>query len=350
MATIDSIPNEILAQIFEYLKYDASVEAISLTSKRFSAVVTPVLFALVSTENEYAINRFFMAVLKKPILTRYVESFHASTTAEDDADDGPALNVDISHLSKFEILKTRVENKMPVTTYGKNFCARWHEAIFSGDNNWDAVVAWLIRLCSTNLTTLKMNLLGIQKCRYIDKVLSHAEKSQMRSPEQGFLSKLQRVVIEKDDSGYQQDTGIEIRFVIPYLKVPSVRVVWISGLREDDDSDASIIDDDIEFATEDLTIVDSYLNSESIRGFLKHFPALKTFSYRYAAPTTREIETFDPAAVISALRNSSHCLEKLVLTKSRPYEDSGDDDSYDELIGDFDTWAVENFDGFETLR
>jgi hypothetical protein len=239
---------------------------------------------------------------------------------------------------------------MPVTTYGKKFCARWHEALFSGENNWDAVVAWLIRSCSTNLTTLKMNLLGLQKCRYIEKVLSRAAKSQMRSPERGFLSKLQRVVIKKDYSGYQQDTGIEMRFVIPYLKVPSVKVVWIGGLRENDDDDSSTMDDDVVFTTEDLTIVDSYLNSESVRDFLGHFHALKTFSYRYAAPTTKEIETFDPVAVISALQNSKHCLEKMALTKSRPYEDSGDDDSYDELIGDFDTWAVENFDGFENLR
>lgn len=349
MATIESVPNEILAQIFEHLKYDASVEAVSLTSKRFSAVVTPVLFALVSTENNYAINRFFMAVLKKPILTRYVESFHASTTADYDSDDGAALDVDVSHLSKFEVLKTRVGNKMPVTTYGKKFCARWHEALFSGDNNWDAVVAWLIRSCSTNLTTLKMNLLGIQKCRYIEKVLSRAVKSQLRSPEQGFLSKLQRVVIEKDDSGYQ-DTGIEMRFVTPYLKIPSVKVVWISGLREDDAGYLPSIDNNVEFPTVDLTIVDSYLNSESVRNFLEHFHNLEKFSYRYAAPTTREIEKFDPAAVISALQNSKHCLEKMVLTKSRPYDDSGDDDSYDELIGDFDTWAVENFDDFEALR
>jgi hypothetical protein len=306
--SFEGLANEIIQEIIRYVPHPQT--SLSLCSKRLHDLTQPFLYANVSLLHKTSYPSFIRTVSHRPDLTRHVRHFQTfAYTSDWDFD--------------FKFLKDKhwVRRSLP-SIFGDEACNHWFETIFAftPDNRilmaavWDAATAFILCLFSAGLQSIYMEPYGslFAKYSYIDMVLEQASRGQSRIESIGpiLLPNLRSVSIV----GPHQPLGLTFKFVLPFLEVKSVKSVQLSKLRNDA-SAAFQIPPVLE--TTDLTVLNSYLSSNSIRQILPLFKSLKRFQYQYGATDRHHRLPPRPSIIKESLLNSKNTLEEFSITVER---------------------------------
>jgi hypothetical protein len=206
-----SLPNELLTKILEIVNDECPLTNISLTCKRLKDIAEPLLYGAFWQQNGHSIAKFARAIIKRPHLAAYVKNFGGSTIQpglkfrDTTRGDINLLGADNNGLTNEQLQWMR--GSLPDAVYGQEFCNAWYDELIDSFDNWDAVLAFLLLICSSNLTYLMLQT-AITKSPYVQAVLEQAIKEQHASSHDELLSNLKQVDLKYDTKAGKHSRGM----------------------------------------------------------------------------------------------------------------------------------------------
>ena len=271
--TMETMPDELIAQIFQHLQPDSLVNA-ALVSKKLGSITQSVLYAHLSLENGLPdrlcsqIEALLHTLLARPKLRKYAKSITLSVWlplqseevefadfSESDLDELCDANIALHSLLSRGTLKYRL----------KEPCQ-------------DAMNAVLLGLLPNLVSiTLERNVHNDQRSEsnLEDNVLACQLLSQASAPSNlrcGFLQNLREVHLIR--SCYERSGGWSLNFISSVFKIPSLRTLKVSGCRRNGDPWSCVQRaSNIEY----LSLLDFDLTSDDIAAALRSCRSLKSF-------------------------------------------------------------------------
>jgi len=176
--------------------------------------------------------------------------------------------------------------------------------------------------------------------RYLRTVLDLGNTAQHSSAEQLMLSNLKQVDLKTSHKNRQ----ISIDFVLPFLKLKSVKAISITGF-------CSYVAPTSNFsglhcsAIKRLIITNSLVSPPSIEKFLGCFNSLQYFEYEHTYWGVVGGTQFRPNIIAKGLKQSQHCLECLHISQKGTLDQLSTSSQNGEIPE-----RVESLKAFETLR
>jgi hypothetical protein len=344
---LTSLPNELLTKILEIVNDDCPLTNISLTCKRLNDVAQPLLYGSFWQQNGHNMGEFARAMIKRPSLAGHVKIFGGSTIQPSlKFRDTTRGDINLPGVNNGDLTNEQLQwmrGSLPDAIHGQEFCNAWYDELVDSFDNWDAVLAFLLLICSSHLTFLMLRT-AITNSPYVQAVLEQAIKEQHASSHDALLSNLKQVDLEYDTKAGKRGRGMKASFVLPFFRLKSVVDISITGI-QNDLALSSIFQEEHISIIKHLTIIDSQISASSMENILRCFTSLQLFEYQHAPQKFDSNTNFIPISIINGLERSKHCLKELHLgKKSLPGY------SYETLYPWDEYKPVETLNDFEKLR
>lgn len=324
---LNTLPDDLLIDIAKYVGLDSHFHAdtrslipdsvslckLSLCSRRLNTIATPILYqTIMSTrQRRHAVPMLLKRILVSPEIGNQVKRYIGSNIR------GIRL-FDMSSYTEEDYVRVQ----LAIARFG-NARKRWLRKVIAGHG--DAVTALLFTILP-NLEQLVM--FSYQKGHrdYIEYV---AKQASMNGPFE-CLTRLQTVLIAPP-----HDSGLDIKAMLPYLEVSSLRKMSIYGIVPECRGQKYRWSNPAgtKFRIRHLSLIHSIFNRYTLEDMLKDFPCLETFAYEYCGGPLGDRQQ----SAVTAIGHLKSSLEQLVLIDNcQSHDFYGQDDRSVRSLADFE--------------
>ncbi|KAH8600211.1 hypothetical protein B0O99DRAFT_682653 [Bisporella sp. PMI_857] len=341
---LEGLTNSLLIEIVKYAGLDGSIStlrSLAGVNKTLNCIATPMMYLEFDEVSRTSVPKFLRTVLAKPQIATYVRIYTGYGISNRPSPEKLNPITMLQYLNQMEqagIFGEEVE-VLDVSDLEDADFAACRETLKMIEVNPERIENWMSRIRDGNwhaLTSLLLLLLPkledieIIGYRYDEEGdIQYALGKSARLQDSGIPSRfllghltnvsLAAFMPPDDDESYgfglkQERDYIYFADVMPFLMLPSVETVIISGLSSDEgrSNGATLLPNDINFGTKCLEINNACLDMWWLVSFLGLFTSLRRFSYNHVA--MEQEPDFLPQEIGSAIAHLRPCLEELEIS------------------------------------
>lgn len=320
--SFESLTNELLIEIVKFACLDGSIStlrSLAGVNQNLNCIAIPMLYDRFNEVSRTSASKLLRAVLANPELATYVRSYTGCGISNGLlSQGGEVLDVSEWDGDDFAACREALDEIEVEIEIDPERVAKWMSRIREG--KWHSLTGLLLLLLP-NLEDIEMIDYrsdedgDMEFALDISSVLQESETTDQFVLQHLTDVSLSQFAPQDDDNSYSfrpqpVSQYFEFEDVIPFLRLPSVKSVAISGL-SDGMSEYAVppSPEDTSFTTKDLEINNTCLEMSYLVRLLRLFPSLRRFSYNHVA---KEHEPdFLPQEIGKALAHLRPCLEEL---------------------------------------